>query len=304
MKLRYSIIIFLAIGFWGCQSDSKKESPTAGRMELLVSETVSPVATQMAERFEDLYPDARIDVISTSASDAIACLLNDSVEAVIVSRPLNKDEEAFIQKRELRIGKQEIAIGGFVIIVNSKNPIEGLRVSQIDSIFKGSTNRWRDLGWKNSSSLFRFFLPGPQTDIFDFIDNQFLHGAKLSPNFAFVPSIDSIINSVSINPLGIGIVGLNYYDTMYNKIRFLELSEKTKLTDSLGVSGKYFSPAQAYVYRKHYPLRTSVYIYSNTKSVGLASGFVSFAMSIQGQKIVMNNKLVPATMPVRIIQLN
>lgn len=303
MKLKYLIVVGSLLCFFGCRSDSKKESPTAGTLDIMVSETVYPVASQMGERFEDLYPDSRINVIPTTASEAVQFLLNDSVEVVMLSRQLNKDEETFIQRNELKIGKQEIAIGGLVVIVNEKNPINGLRVSQIDSIFKGYTYYWKDLGWKNTENTVRFFVPDPKTDIFDFINNQFLHGNKLPKSFQFVSSIDSIISSVSNNLGGIGIVGFNYYDTKYN-IKSLEMSDYSKLSDSLGVSGQYFSPAQAYVYRKHYPLRASVYIYSNIQSVGLASGFVSFAMSIQGQKIVMNNKLVPATMPVRIIQLN
>jgi phosphate transport system substrate-binding protein len=304
MAIRTAIFIFSVFCLLGCQNNSKTESPTAGRLELLVSETVLPLGKQMAERFEDLYPDSRIDVVSTSASDAVACLLNDSVEAVLISRPLNKDEESFIKNKELKIGVQEIALGGFTVIVNLKNPVERLRVSQLDSVFNGQLFKWKDLGWKNSTGSILFYLPIPQTDIFDYIDNNFLKGKKLTKQFAFVPSVDSIINSVSRNPNGIGIVGLNYYDTMYNKIRFLELSDKSKLSDSLGVSGNYYTPAQAYVYRKHYPLRTSVYICSNVSGIGLASGFVSFATSLQGQKIVQNNKLVPATLPVRIIQLN
>jgi phosphate transport system substrate-binding protein len=304
MKIKYLIFIVSAIGFFGCQSDSKKESPTSGRMELMVSETVLPVANHMADRFEELYPDSRIDVVPTSASEAVACLLNDSVEAVIISRPLNKDEEAFITKNELRIGKQEVAVGGFVVIVNKNNPVISLRVSQLDSIFKGYTFRWKNLGWKNTVNPLHLFITNPNTDIFSFVDEQFLHGNKLPKYSTFVPSMDSIINAVSLEPAGIGIVGLNYYDAMSNQVRFLELSDKSKLSDSLGVSGQSFSPAQAYVYRKHYPLRASVYIYSNIVSVGLASGFVSFATSLQGQKIIQNNKLVPATMPVRIIQLN
>ena len=304
MKIKYLAYFILALYFFGCHSDSKKESPTSGRLELMVSETVLPVANQMADRFEELYPDSRIDVVPTSASEAVACLLNDSVEAVIISRPLNKDEETFIKKNELKIGKQEVAVGGFVVIVNKNNPVKSLRVSQVDSIFSGYTFRWKDLGWKNTVNSLHLYMANPNTDIFSFVDEQFLHGNKLPKNSLFVPSTDSIINSVSLDPAGIGIVGLNYYDTVYNKIRFLELSDKSKLSDSLGVSGQSFSPAQAYVYRKHYPFRTSVYIYSNIEGVGLASGFVSFATSIQGQKIVQNNKLVPATMPVRIIQLN
>ncbi len=299
--LKYFLLPFIIIG---CHSGSEKESPTKGTLKLFVSETVAPLANGLAERFQDLYTDTKIEVHSTSAREAVAFLLTDSVELIIIARQLTQDEQELVTKHQLNIHPHEIAKGGFILIANDNNPIKGLRISQLDSIYDGKLKYWKDLGWKGSSSKLQFYLPGRNSDVYDYSVDKFSNTKTLPNNFYTVSTVDSVIDIVASHTNSIAMLGLNYFDKSYPNIKFLELSDRSEVTDSLGVSGISFPPEQAYVYRNHYPLRTSIYIFSSVKSVGLASGFISFVSSVQGQKIVQNNRLVPATMPVRIIQLN
>ncbi|MBU1298822.1 MAG: substrate-binding domain-containing protein [Bacteroidetes bacterium] len=304
MKSKHFILFAFAVLLLGCDSGEEKESPTKGRLVFSVSETIAPMAKQMAAKFENIYEDSKIDINVVSAREAIVHLLNDSVEIIIISRSLNEEEQSVVDKAGLNVRQVEIAVGGFIVITNKQNPVKGLRVSQLDSIYDGRITRWSELGWKNSTALVKFFIPDRNSDVYESMQKKFSPDKALPKYFFPLSSSDSVIQAVSITSNAMGMIGLNYYDTTYSGIKFLELSDRSELSDSLGVSGLYFSPAQAFVYRKHYPLWTPVYIYSNIKSVGLASGFISFISSVQGQKIVLNNGLVPATMPVRIIQLN
>ncbi len=304
MKNKYFILFALTVLLLGCESREEKESPTRGRLVVSVSESIAPMAKQMAAKFENIYEDSKIDLNVVSAREAIVHLLNDSVEIIIISRTLNEEEQSVIDKAGLNIRQVEIAVSGFIVLTNKQNPVKELRVSQLDSIYNGRIISWSELGWKNSKALIKFFIPDRNSDVYESMQKKFSPGRALPKYFLPLSSTDSVIKAVSTTSNAIGMIGLNYYDTTYSGIKFLELSDRTELSDSLGVSGLYFPPAQAFVYRKHYPLYTPVYIYSNIKSIGLASGFISFISSVQGQKIVLNNGLVPATMPVRIIQLN
>ncbi|MCX8009716.1 MAG: substrate-binding domain-containing protein [Ignavibacteria bacterium] len=297
------IIVFLALLSFSCERE-RKETATSGNIIVLASETIGPIATQLGQKFTDLYPDSKIDVRITSARDAIVQLLNDSVEVIIVSRPLNEEERTVARNYDINLREYKIAEGGFVLIVNQKNSLSGLRVSQIDSICKGKIKYWDELGVKNIPQAIRIYIPEMNSDTYEYFLRKFTDGKALPNHFIRVDSTLSVINEVSKFSNALGFIGLNYLDSINKNVKYLELSDKTPLTDSLRVSGTFFSPAQYYVYMKYYPLYTPVYIYSNIKAIGLSTGFISFVMSTPGQKIIQNNKLVPATVPVRFIQLN
>lgn len=303
MKINFIIIFMFVITLSSCQSGDVKETPTKGKIIIYASETIGPLAQQLADRFEHIYTEAQIDVMLTSAREAVVQLLSDSTELILISRKLNPEEEKIIADREMSVYNYEIGKGGYGVIVNKNNPIEKLRVSQIDSILNGKIKYWKDLGWKGSSSRIFIYFPGINSEVFDYFINKF-NVKKIPENLFTFSTTDSTISLISNKANSIAFIGLNYYDTSYNKIKFLEISDSSSQTDSLGISGKYFPPFQAYIYKEYYPLRENVYIHTNIKSVGLASGFVSFATGVQGQKIVLNNKFVPSTMPVRIVQLN
>ncbi len=55
--------------------------------------------------------------------------------------------------------------------------------------------------------------------------------------------------------------------------------------------------------RKLYPLYREVYIISKEAYTGLGTGFTAFVASERGQRIVLKLGLVPATMPVRLVEL-
>jgi hypothetical protein len=74
--------------------------------------------------------------------------------------------------------------------------------------------------------------------------------------------------------------------------------------DSAGRIGDYVGLHQAYIANGSYPLRIKIYILSRDFGMNVTTGLISFMLAYDGQKIVLNNGLVPVTQPVRIIQLN
>ncbi len=65
----------------------------------------------------------------------------------------------------------------------------------------------------------------------------------------------------------------------------------------------YLQPYKAYILMKKYPLSRTVYIISREGRTGLGSGFLAYVASDKGQRIVLKSGLVPATAPVRLVEL-
>ena len=118
---------------------------------------------------------------------------------------------------------------------------------------------------------------------------------------AVVRDSREMLSFVSAHASAIGIVGLNWLKQDNENISVLELGNPNA-PDSLGIRGKYFSPHQAYIYQQYYALTREIFIYSRADSYGVAAGFTSFITSAPGQRIVMSSGLVPATMPVRLVE--
>jgi phosphate transport system substrate-binding protein len=74
--------------------------------------------------------------------------------------------------------------------------------------------------------------------------------------------------------------------------------------DSTGMQLDYYKPYQAYIALKNYPLTRDVMIINREGRNGLGTGFASFVAGDKGQRMIRLMGLLPATMPVRIIQVN
>ncbi len=285
----------------GC-SDNQSDTPTRGHASVSVCEEVLPLIREEEARFEELYPEAKVELRPRSARETIAELFSDSVKVIVLARALNEEERSAAKALNLEIGEVKIALDAVAVIVNRANDVTGLTLPELDSIFTGRTMDWGLVGWSGSSKKIALCLPDRNAAAYETFAGRVLGGASYGRATTVASSSAEMIAAVENDPSAIGIVGLNWLRNTTARIRILELSDPSA-PDSLDIRGKYFSPHQAYVYKHFYPLTRIVYIYFTPDSYGVSSGFTSFITSAAGQKIVQNQGLVPATMPVRLVEL-
>ena len=65
-----------------------------------------------------------------------------------------------------------------------------------------------------------------------------------------------------------------------------------------------YKPFQAYLFYGHYPLARPIYILLNDPRNGLSWGFSNFLTLDRGQRIILKAGLVPATQPIRVVNVN
>lgn len=300
----YSVILWgwiciICVSILGCIGE-KTELPTQGSIIIVASETVMPMIRQQEEKFESLYPNAQLSVISAPTREAITRIFNDTIKFIVSSRPLNSEEREVAMREQIDFKEYKIAIDGIAIVVNSENAVSRLRTTQLDSILRGSVIYWDEVGGKRSS--IDVYLPDQNTGEFEVVGMKILGGERYTDRAITVASSSEMIREVIENPDAIGIVGVNWLGDKNEKIKVLELSDPFA-PDSLQIKGQYFAPFQAHLYRGYYPLACEVYIYSRIDMYSVGSGFISFITSAPGQKIVLNNGMVPVTMPIRLVEL-
>ncbi len=285
----------------GCDA-KKTDTPTSGQVSVAVCEEVLPLIREEEARFEELYPEARVDLRPGSAREVISELFNDSVKMIISARALNDEERAAQQSLGLEVREIAVAMDGLAVIVNAQNDVTRLTLPQLDSIFTGRIMDWGLLGWRGSHGKISTCVPERNSAAHEIFSAKVLNGRSFPAPARVTASSPEMISAVGADPSAVGIVGLNWMRNPPAGVRIVDLSDPSA-PDSLGIAGKYFSPHQAYLYKQFYPLVRIVYIYVTPDSYGVSTGFTSFITSVAGQKIVQNQGLVPATMPVRLVEL-
>ncbi|MBI1804801.1 MAG: substrate-binding domain-containing protein [Ignavibacteriae bacterium] len=289
----------------GCQEE-RKETATKGRVTIITSESVAPLMQEEKAKFEELYPQAHVGLTVATAREAITQFFNvETVKVIVSSRPLNQEERDAAKKFNLTFGEYKTAIDAIAIVANLENPVAQLRTTQLDSIFNGSITHWEEIeGEKHLAGAIELCLPSRNSGTYEVVASTILKGKEFAKAATIVNSSPEMITFVTNHSRAFGMLSLNWLNQNQNKdkMKVIELADPNA-PDSLGTRGKYFSPHQAYVYERYYPLTREIFIYSRADVYNVGAGFLTFVTSAPGQKIVLNQGLVPATMPVRLVQL-
>ena len=193
------------------------------------------------------------------------------------------------------------------LIVNNDNPDNTMTLDVLQKIIRGEIKMWKQI---SSTSI-----PDSIIVVFDnsissntrYLKEKFLGDGAFPENVFAVKSNKEVLNYVSAHKRALGVIGVNWIsdssDSTANdflgKVRIVSLPP----ADS-GAAGEFFKPYQAYIALKKYPLIRDVYIVSREMKAGLGTGFASFVAGDSGQRIVRRAGLLPATIPVRLIQVN
>lgn len=296
------IVLSSAALFFSCSSE-KRESFTSGSLTMMTSEDVYPVINIQVQDFQRIYEKANITNYSTSSRDAIVQLLQDSIPLVVCARPLNDEERNAAVKNETEIDSIKIAYDGVAVVVHEKNALARLTTEELRQIVTGKAQRWSAIRESKLSSTIVIALGDPNSGVHEYVKQRIAPNEPLSPTAVATSSSSEALKFISEHPNAIGFVGTAWLSSLPTNVRVLEIGDRHYHRDSVFTEMEYFQPHQAYIYQKLYPLSRTIFVYSHGIGKGVGRGFISFAASSDGQKIIVSNGLVPATMPVRLVQL-
>ena len=127
-------------GYVPLQETEKYEAAgTSGKLTVAGSTSVTPLMEKMAEKYQELNPDATIEIQSTGSSAGIEAVIDGSADIAMASREL-KDEE----KEQLAV--EVIATDGIAVVVNKESKVEDLTLEELKQIFKGELTNTSELG--------------------------------------------------------------------------------------------------------------------------------------------------------------
>ena len=271
-QLQLSGLLVLLTLLSACQSkpkDGQTDTYTSGVIAIAADESFQPIVQEEIDVFEGLFPLAGIVPRYVTEVDAVNLLLKDSLRLAITSRRLTPEEMNSFNSRKFFPQEIKIATDGLALITN------------------------REFDNKNSSTV-RFAV------------DSICKGVPLSSQLKALKTNREVIDYVARTPDAIGIIGVNWLSDR-NDSTGLSFSKEVRLM-SVSAADKAmpdnsYKPYQAYLYYGDYPLARSIYALLNDPRSALPWGFASFLASDRGQRIILKSGLVPATQPVRVVNV-
>lgn len=272
-------VLIAVLVFTGCQPE-RKESATKGSLKCLADESLYSIVAEIRDTFVSRYRESKIELEKVKAREGIVKVLNGESTMFVSSRELNKEEVEFIQKTKADIRIMKFCYDAITVVVDSNHSLNKMTTTELKQILLGK------------SKQYRVFIPDQNSGIFENLKNDLLENQN--PQATIVNSEEEVIKSVLKSKNSIGIVGLNIARSSKGiKVVKIGTDERS------ATGGEYYEPVAGYLSNGEYPLIRTCYIILNEIGIFLGSGFSTFITSRDGQKIVLDHDLGPATVPIR-----
>jgi phosphate transport system substrate-binding protein len=301
------VVFFLFLASCGGGSGTQQvDTPVSGRIKVSIDDSYRLMMEAEVFAFETIYPNTRIDTMYKSEADVIEDLMNDSVPLVFVSRDLTAAEKQYLNDRQYIPKTTKIAYDAVAFIVNRDNPDTSFFYQKIREIFEGKITTWKQLNPKSRLSDIKVIFDNYKSGNPRYFREKFGIDS-LPPTCYAVQTNAGVIDFVEKNANAIGIISVNWIsdreDTVSNNFLKRVKVAGIALEGDNDPSTKFYRPYQAYIAEESYPFTRTVYCINRQPYRGLAFGFSAFVAGEKGQRIILRSGMVPAAMPVRIVEI-
>lgn len=297
------LLIILA----SCNTMGKKatnETPTRGNIKISADESFQPIIETEIFTFTHLYTGAQITAEYKPEADVINDFMNDSVKVIVTSKKLTDYQIQYLRDTQIIARTTTYAFDALALVINKENLDTLMKYKTVRDIFQGKITNWNQINPRSKLGDIRVIFDNYKSGNVRYF-KQLFEVDSLNKNFFAVNSNPEVIEFVSRNPDALGIISVNWISDKDDSttMRFLDKVNVVAVSHQFIDDGSYFFPQQAWIYDKSYPFVREVYLISRETFAGLGSGFINWACAEQGQRIVLKSGLVPATMPIRLVQV-
>ncbi len=267
----------------------------SGNLSSIGSDTLNNLMTLWAEEFKKFYPNVNIQIEGKGSSTAPLALIEGTAQIAPMSRAMKaKEIDAFEERYTYKPTEVHVAIDALAIYVHKDNPLRGLTMQQVDSIFSATRRRdgpnlteWSQLGldaWKGRA--ISLFGRNSATGTYGYFQEFALAKGDFKNSVKEQPGSSAVVQGVGEDLYAIGYSGIGYRTS---NVRHLPLAAD----EATG----YFPATYQNCLSGEYPLARFLTIYVNKKPSQpldlLTLEFIKFILSRQGQLVVEKDGYYP-----------
>ena len=291
-----------------CKSGGSRElldTPTSGNIKIAVDESFQPLIETEVYTFTSLYSRAQITPEYKPEYDVVNDFMNDSVKLMVTSRKLSDSQIQYLRDTLVIARTITFAYDALALITNKENKDTLINYNTIKDIFTGRVTSWKEVNPKSKLGRISVIFDNNKSGNIRYFRELFGINDTLGSNFYAVRTNAEVIDFVSRNPEAMGIISVNWISDKDDSLSmsFVKKINVLAISQQFVNDGSFYRPYQGSIYDKSYPFVREVYLILRETYKGLGSGFVQWATAEQGQRIVLKSGLVPATMPIRLVQM-
>jgi phosphate transport system substrate-binding protein len=261
----------------------------SGTLSSIGSDSMLHAMEKWTDNFKKIYgTDVKFEIEALGSSTAPKALIEGRSNIGPMSRPMKETElQSFIEKFGYKPARIGVAIDAMGVFVHAQNPISGMTLQQLDSVFSSTyllggspVKLWGDILMENKLSKIPISKYGRNSNsgTHGVFKSAVLAKGEFSDDYEALPDSESVISSVEKDKGGIGYSGLGY---LTSGVKALKLGK---------IRGKYYEPNLRNAMSGRYPLGRVMFIYFNKRPgkplEPLTREFLKYILSREGQKVV------------------
>jgi phosphate transport system substrate-binding protein len=278
-KIFYLIAI---LGIVGCSAATSNQNS----IKIKGSDTMVNLVQSWAEKFMEKNETEFVAVTGGGSGTGFSSLINGTCDIAMSSRNIKEKEIALAKQKGINPYEIKVALDGLAVVVNPANPVSKVTIKQLADIFIGRITNWKDLGGpdKKIVLLSRETNSGTHVYFKEHVlrKNDPNSKEEFAPDALLLSSSQAIADEIAGNDATIGYYGMGYISAKQKPVMIAK-----------DENSEYESPTIENVVNGKYPISRPLYFYTNGDPQGLVKKFVDFAISKEGQAIVLATDFVP-----------
>jgi len=274
-----------------------KNGNISGNAGSIGSDTMNNLMALWLEGFQKYYPLVNIQIEGKGSSTAPPALIEGTAQFGPMSRKMkHKETDAFEKKYGFKPTRIRTSMDALAVFINKDNPLKCLSLTEVDAIFSKNRKRgykenittWGQLGLKGkwANKPLSIYGRNSASGTYGFFKHHVMKKGDYKDQVKEQPGSASVVQGISTDKYGIGYSGIGYKTS---GVKVLDLSKKYK--------GKCEDGSYNNVLTGKYPLARFLYInivkYPNKKLDPLVKEFLKYALSYEGQKVVVKSGYLP-----------
>lgn len=284
-------LAFLGLLTLSCKKEenTKKEANlhNKGEITLQYDDSYINIAEALSYRYEQAYPETKINHKISKEDKALEDLLNKKVDIIIMSRDLTEEERKYWDiNLQLPWQPSFFAADATCFIVHKNNPKEFITLEEIKEMMLSKERK--------------LIFDGVNTSNFNSV-TQKLNIKPQEAQFAQIQGNENIIKNLEKYPNHIGVISYNTISA--NGEKNIALRDKIKVLP-IKVGDNLIAPEKKTLKSQDYPFTKLLYFLTREAKFGLANGFIRYSCTSIGQKIVNKEGLQPYFIFPRTVKIN